>query len=213
MGTIFHSVTVLFILNAVVLTSYADIYTYADKNGVIHYTNRAEDRSKGYRKVISENNTPTHRDYDHIIRSTSSKYNIEPDIIRAVITAESNWNPDAISHKGAIGLMQLMPSTAKDMLVRNPYDPAENIEGGTKYLRNLLNKFDGDLSLALAAYNAGPGRVEESGGIPAFPETRKYVKNVIEMYEGKSRSTPSKIYKITYDDGTVLYTNTNSPNP
>jgi soluble lytic murein transglycosylase len=190
--------------------SHADIYKYTDQKGVTHFTNTPE--GKGYTKVITEYKAPSERKYDRIIDQTSLKYNIEPAVIKAVITAESDWNPAAVSHKGAIGLMQLMPGTARDMQVSNPYDPEENIEGGTKYLRWLLNRFNGNLDLALAAYNAGPSKVERSGGIPSIRETSKYVKNVTRIYKGTSEGKNSKIYKVTYDDGTVLYTNTNSRN-
>ncbi|UCD34071.1 MAG: lytic transglycosylase domain-containing protein, partial [Nitrospiraceae bacterium] len=163
-------------LSALPHPSAADIYRYTDENGVIHFTNAPV--GKGYTRVIREKASASTGDYEHIIASTSSKYNIEPAILKAVITAESNWDAKAISPKGAIGLMQLMPSTAEDMEVANPHDPEDNIEGGARYLRHLLNRFNGDLDLALAAYNAGPGRVEQSGGIPPIAETIKYVKNV-----------------------------------
>ncbi len=193
------------------LASHADIYKYTDEKGVIHFTNIPS--GKGYTRIITENKPHLKReydDYDHIISNKSLKYNIEPAVIKAVITAESNWDPKAISHKGAIGLMQLMPTTAEDMQVSNPFDPEENIEGGTKYLRYLLNRFNGDLDLALAAYNAGPARVEESGGIPAISETTRYVKNVNKIYKGANINNQTQIYKVTYDDGTILYTNTSS---
>jgi soluble lytic murein transglycosylase-like protein len=159
--------------------------------------------------VLSEKkNFQTRDDYDEIIHSLSSKYNIEPSLIKAVITVESNWTCNAVSNKGAMGLMQLMPSTAKDLSVNNPFDPEENIEGGIRYLRFLLDKFN-DLPLALAAYNAGPRKVETSGGIPSITETEQYVKKVLSIYKGKSYNiSPARIYKVTLDDGTVLFTNT-----
>lgn len=196
---------ITFFLSASAITSYADIYKYVDENGVIHFTNIT--KGKGYKKIISEDKTRSKKDYDHIITRKSSKYKIEPAIIRAVITVESNWNPRAISSKGAIGLMQLMPSTAKDMRVKNAFDPEENIEGGTKYLRYLLNRFNGDIELALAAYNAGPARVEKSGGIPSISETKKFVKKVLSIYKGKSGKKRERIYKVIYNNGTILYTN------
>ena len=208
MKIIYVSIAVLFLF-LYVPSAFADIYKYEDTNGVIHFTNIPQ--GQGYKKIISEHKPHKKRGYDHIIRRNSEKYNIEPAIIKAVITAESNWNPEAVSHKGAIGLMQLMPSTAKDMQVSNPFDPEDNIEGGTKYLRHLLNRFNGDLDLALAAYNAGPAKVEKSGGIPAIGETNKFVRSVIEIYRGKSHKKQEKIYKVVYEDGTILYTNTPPP--
>jgi soluble lytic murein transglycosylase len=199
---VFTSVVIL--LSTLTITSHADIYKFTDREGVIHYTNVPQ--SNDYEKVLSEDKTGSDKDYNYIINKKSMKYKIEPSIIKAVITAESNWDHRAISNKGAMGLMQLMPDTARDMQISNPYDPEQNIEAGTRYLRFLLNKFDGDLNLALAAYNAGPGKVEKSGGIPPFRETKKYVRKVISISEDASKSV--KIYKITYNDGTVLYTNT-----
>ena len=116
--------------------------------------------------------------YDSIIRNASQQYNLPVPLIKAVITAESAGNPSAQSHAGAKGLMQLMDGTAKDLGVTNSFDPRQNIMGGSRYLRQMLNTFDGDLDIALAAYNAGPGNVRRYGGIPPFNETQNYVKKV-----------------------------------
>jgi soluble lytic murein transglycosylase-like protein len=186
--------------------SYADIYKYVDETGITYYTNVPE--AKSYKKVISEKkDVAVSTDYGPIIHSMSDKYDIEPSLIKAIITVESNWNYNAVSNKGAMGLMQLMPSTAKDMSVGNPFNPEENIEGGTRYLRFLLDKFN-DLPLALAAYNAGPRTVESLGRIPYITETEQYVKKVLAIYKGKSYTNSVRIYKVTLDDGTVLFTNT-----
>ncbi|MCS7165796.1 MAG: lytic transglycosylase domain-containing protein [Candidatus Calescibacterium sp.] len=121
--------------------------------------------------------------YDSIICEASQKYNIDPNLIKAVIKKESNFNPKAQSEAGAKGLMQITDITAKHLRVKNPFDPKQNIMGGAKYLAQLLDQFNNDLELAIAAYNAGPGNVKKYGGIPPFKETQHYVQKVLEFYE------------------------------
>jgi hypothetical protein len=211
--------------------SYADIYKYVDENGVVCYTDAPfNKKAKRIKKEKSfpapEENRSVSRqsadvsDYRDIVHEKASVYNIDPSLVKAVIKTESNWNSRAISRKGAIGLMQLMPSTAADMNVRNPFDPEENIEGGIRYLKYLLEKFNGDLTLALAAYNAGPKAVEKCGYVPPITETRQYVNRVLSLYNGKMKydvSSPGHsanggkksdpIYRIVLEDGTMLFTN------
>ncbi|MGB9622181.1 MAG: lytic transglycosylase domain-containing protein, partial [Brevinematia bacterium] len=125
--------------------------------------------------------------YDDIIKEASSKYNLPFELIKAVIKAESNFNPISISPKNAIGLMQLIPSTAKELGVDDPFDPYQNIMGGSRYLRMMLDKYNGNLFLALSAYNAGPGVVDKTNGIPNIEETKNYVDAVIKFYKEYSK--------------------------
>ena len=130
-------------------------------------------------------------EWDGWIRTYATQERLDPKLVRAVIQVESAYDHRAVSKKGAIGLMQLMPATARDLRVADPYDPQHNIRGGTRYLRYLLDEFDEDLNLALAAYNAGPGAVRRWDGIPPYPETRDYVRKVLTLYRGYTPPIPA----------------------
>lgn len=129
--------------------------------------------------------------YDHLIRAACRKYALDPALVKAIIHAESRFDPQAVSPKGAIGLMQIDPVTAKELGINDPFDPKKNIEGGVRYLKELLKTFDGDTRLALAAYNAGPNRVYQYKGIPPYKDTQRYIAQVFRyhnFYQQKDRS-------------------------
>jgi soluble lytic murein transglycosylase-like protein len=169
----------------------ADIYKYEDDEGVLHFTDAPTDRRfkifmrdikrdrqlRTTFKLASCARNPA--EFEQIINSCSLQYGVDKSLVKAVIHAESGYDPNAVSAKGASGLMQLMPKTARSLKVANSFDPADNIRGGVKYLKFLLDTFKGDVALALAAYNAGLTRVAQYGGVPPFEETRNYVAKVL----------------------------------
>ncbi|HKV11763.1 MAG TPA: lytic transglycosylase domain-containing protein [Thermoanaerobaculia bacterium] len=130
-------------------------------------------------------------DLDSMIAYHSEAQDLDPRLVMALIQAESNYNSRALSKKGAMGLMQLMPDTAKLLRVSDPFDPDENLRGGTTYLRRMIDRFSGRLEFAVAAYNAGPGAVEKHGGIPPYAETRNYVRKVLALYRGEDVVLPA----------------------
>jgi soluble lytic murein transglycosylase-like protein len=141
-----------------------------------------------------------------LVHHLARQHDIEPRLVQAIVAVESNFNPQAVSHAGAQGLMQLMPSTAARYQVTNPFDPRANIEGGLRYLKDLFRLFPGDLQRVLAAYNAGENAVRQYGGIPPYPETQQYVRRVLALYG--SAEAPRKIYRYQAANGSILFTDT-----
>ncbi len=207
----------------------ATVYYQIDHNGVAHFTNAPTER--GYR-VFQPGALPagtrlTSASIDQLIEAFGAEHDLEPALIRAVIQAESNFNPRAVSRKGAQGLMQLMPGTIGRLSVGDAYDPRENIGAGVRYLRELVDLFRGDLTLALAAYNAGEKAVLRYRGVPPYQETQGYVTKVLRLYKqaggesGRSRAIttasravqppppppPPPVYKAQEASGAILYSN------
>jgi soluble lytic murein transglycosylase-like protein len=172
---------------------YADIFKYVDEEGVLHLTNVPSIANAKYVLILKEKRVLFRPDIninklDQIIIGAAEKYKIDSALIKAVIKAESNFNHQAVSRVGAQGLMQLMPATASQLQVEDAFHPEKNIEGGTRYLRYLLNLYRGDLTLALAAYNAGEGTVTKyNNRIPPYRETQNYIKRVLAFYKTFSK--------------------------
>ncbi|MBZ5525842.1 MAG: lytic transglycosylase domain-containing protein [Acidobacteriia bacterium] len=144
---------------------------------------------------------------DDAVESAARRHGVDPNLVRALIKVESNFNPHAVSRKGAVGLMQLMPHTARSLNVTNAFDPNQNVDAGVRHLKSLLENYNGNLELSLAAYNAGSGAVNRSGGVPPYRETRDYVKKITGLYTGRSPFTPlSQIHESRDSEGHRVYT-------
>ncbi|MDH4163970.1 MAG: transglycosylase SLT domain-containing protein [Nitrospirota bacterium] len=216
--------------------AYADIYEYVDNKGVVHFTNvptstngkqhariRSESRQQSIADAVATaplkqpvrqearatvgSGMPTTA-YTRYINDACEKHGVDPSLVHAIVKVESDFNPFAISRKGAMGLMQLMPQTASDLNVNNSFSPRENIEGGVRYLRTLLERYEGNVPLALAAYNAGETNVKKWGTVPPFKETRDYVKKIMKLYKGgETAFAPRHTIYVGYSaDGVLLLT-------
>lgn len=177
----------------------ADIYRYVDGDGIVHFTDAPTDKrfkvfmrdlkkDKQLRTKLRYAASVNPAEFEQLIKTCSDKYGVDTCLVKAVIHAESGYNPNAVSSKGASGLMQLMPATAKSLKVADRFNPKDNVEGGVKYLRFLLDTFRGDVSLAVAAYNAGLNKVVRYGGIPPYNETRTYVTRVLSYMKSYQES-------------------------
>jgi hypothetical protein len=207
----------------------ADIYQYTDENGVIHFSNVGVSSVKKYKRlkpaVTAEQHTatPPHSSassrapfslsnfpsaYVDIINTACGRHGIDPALVHAIVKVESDFNPYALSRKGAMGLMQLMPQTAEVMNVGNSFNPNENIDGGVKYLRYLIDRYEGNLPLALAAYNSGETAVKKFGTIPPYRETQNYVQRIMKIYNGSELAFRPRctIYKYYGEDGALMLT-------
>lgn len=155
---------------------------------VSQYLNRESDPEGSAKMSLLRSNTPiSQQDVDAAIQQAAARHNVDPNLVRSVIKVESNFNPNAVSRKGAMGLMQLMPSTARSLHVTNPFDPQQNVDAGVRHLKKLLESYGGNVKLSLAAYNAGAGAVARSSGIPRFSETQNYVRRITDLYYGGSQ--------------------------
>ncbi len=208
----------------------ADIYQYTDDNGVIHFSNVGVGNNKKYKRLKSTGQqerqnraTPRHSPapsraplsssnypsaYVEIINDACGRHGVDPALVHAIVKVESDFNPYALSRKGAMGLMQLMPETAVVMNVGNSFNPHENIDGGVKYLRQLIDRYEGNLPLALAAYNSGETAVKKWGTIPPYPETQKYVQRIMKIYNGNELAVrPHRTIYMGYgEDGVLMLT-------
>jgi Transglycosylase SLT domain/Domain of unknown function (DUF4124) len=205
----------------------AGTFRYQDEAGTVHYTNvPADPRYRRVRGLPDDRSSvpftarpvlrgPGVGPYAELIRTTAERHRVDRRLVEAVVSVESGGNPRAVSRKGAQGLMQLMPQRSAELGVRNAFDPEQNVDGGVRHLRDLLQRFRGDVTLALAAYNAGEEAVRNYRGVPPYAETQEYVRRIRALYEGveglgrawAAGEAPQTIYRQVSADGTITFTN------
>ncbi len=177
---------VLIILFSAGLNAHADIYRYIDENGVMHFTNTPTSSAHQFKLFLREKQNITKRysdkKYDDIISKASRQYGVAFPLLKAIIKAESGFDPRAVSKKGAKGLMQIMPENFKPLGIKDPFDPSQNIHAGAQYFKQMYDRFNGKIALSLAAYNAGPAAVDRYKTIPPYEETEEYVRRVLKFY-------------------------------
>jgi hypothetical protein len=209
--------TLLIALLCAAAPAAGESFKLTEPDGTVHFTNAPNDpryqrmgfasgTEAGFLRLPQGDTGP----YLQEIRDASERYGVPMKLVSAVIRAESGFNPRAVSPKGAQGLMQLMPTTAATLGVRNSFDPRQNIDGGVRHLRSLIDRFPNNLPFALAAYNAGEKAVVQYRGIPPYPETQDYVTKVLFFYGGPvegGTTPPSRIYQTVAPDGAIIYTN------
>ncbi len=165
----------------------ADIYRYIDENGVMHFTNAPTDSQNEFKLFLKEKGKPApswyrREKYDDLITDASDRFGVSFPLLKAIIKAESDFDAQAVSKKGAMGLMQIMPQNFKLLGLKDPFDPTQNINAGARYFKQLYERFNGKLALSLAAYNAGPTAVDRYKTIPPYEETEEYVRRVLKYY-------------------------------
>ncbi len=194
--------------------AHGQIASYVDERGKRVFINAEESATQPGARHKATAQQSRKEELERLAAQTAERHRVDPALVRAVVEAESSWNPSAVSRKGALGLMQLVPGTAQRFGVGNALDPEENLEGGVRYLRALLERYDGDLDRALAAYNAGEHAVDRARGVPKYSETRHYVQKVTDSYfrpgSGRLRNSwnaARPIYRTTDERGRLVFTN------
>jgi len=228
MRLLFAVTTIWMLVQTMPAVLAGSIQRYVDESGRVVFTNLGTDRAgvapalkSVFQAATKAASATREQRYAPLIEEAAGRYQISPELVKAMIRVESNFNPEAVSNKGCKGLMQLHADTAKRFGVKDVFDPTQNLEGGVKYLRFLLDHFKHDLSLALAGYNAGENAVARYKGIPPYRETQDYVKKVTTLYQPSADELAGedlaeiappqvnrKIYRVVQPDGHVLFTNT-----